>query len=417
MIDNFILIQKIFLSLAIGALIGIEREKRGKGELAEGLRTFMLVCLFGVLTGVFSDILKSNVPFLIAFAAIGILTILGYIAKTKHGHLGMTTEMAFLSTFAIGIFIFFDNYPYFISIALGILLTFILIFKEFLHRFAKHLKIKEIRDAIVFAILTFIILPLLPNRTIDPFNALNPFVIWLSIVLVMSISFVGYVAMKLFGVKRGLTLTGFFGGLASSTSVAISMAENVRRNKRILYSATFAVVIAASTMFLRMAVVSSIFNFSVGSRLILPMILFAFSCYLLSLKVWQKELKEKATLSIKSPLALGSAFKFGIFFIAVLLISSLVKSYFGSSGLYLVALIGGLVEVDAITISFSSLAATASLSPIIAAIGIIIASLANTFSKWLLVNWFGTRKMGWEVGKVLIAPIILGVIFLIFVGI
>jgi uncharacterized membrane protein (DUF4010 family) len=413
MLENFVLFQKIILSLAIGALVGIEREKRGKGELAEGLRTFMLVCLFGFLSGLFSDMLQSHLPFLIAFFSVGILTVLGYIAKTKHGHLGLTTEMAFLSTFAIGIVIFFDSYPYFLSISLGLLLTFILISKEFLHRFAKHLKIKEIRDAVIFAILTFIILPMLPNHTVDPFNALNPFLIWLSIVLVLSISFVGYIAMKIFGTGRGLALTGLFGGLASSTGVAIAMAETVRRNKRILYSATFAVIIASSTMFLRMIAVSSIFNFEVGLRLLLPMLIFAFAGYLLSLKSWKKILKEKTILSIGSPLSLKPALKFGILFTIILFVSNLAKNYFGPTGLYLIALIAGLVEVDAITISYSSLALSTTSPPLVAVNGILIAALSNTFSKWLLVNWFGSKRMGLEVGKVFSVLIGLGLLFLL----
>jgi uncharacterized membrane protein (DUF4010 family) len=415
MLENFVLFQKIVLSLAIGALVGIEREKRGRGELAEGLRTFMLVCLFGVLSGVFSDILQSNLPFLIAFFSVGVLTVFGYITKTRHGHLGLTTEIAFLSTFAIGIIIFFDSYPYFLSISLGILLTFVLISKEVLHRFAKQLKIKEIRDAVVFAILTFVILPMLPNRTVDPFNALNPFVIWLSIVFVLSISFAGYIAMKVFGTKRGLALTGLFGGLASSTGVAIAMAENIRKNKRILYSATFAVIIASSTMFLRMIAVSSIFNFEVGLRLALPLAILAFAGYLLSFISWKKMLREKTSLSISSPLALKSALKFGVFFTAVLFISSLAKNYLGPLGLYVVALIAGLVEVDAVTISYSSLVVlNSAISPIVAANGILIAALANTFSKWMLVNWFGSRKMGLEVGKVFAVFIALGILFLLF---
>jgi uncharacterized membrane protein (DUF4010 family) len=414
MLENFVLFQKIILSLIIGALVGIEREKRGKGELAEGLRTFMLVCLFGFLSGLFSDILQSHLPFLIAFFAVGVLTILGYIAKTKRGHLGLTTEIAFLSTFAIGIVIFFDSFPYFLSISLGILLAFVLASKELLHKFAKHLKIEEIRDAIIFAILTFIILPVLPNRTVDPFNALNPFLIWFSIVLVLSISFAGYVAMKIFGAKRGLALTGLFGGLVSSTGVALAMAENVRRNKRILYSAVFAVIIASSTMFLRIIVLSSIFNLEVALRLILPMLILAFSGYLLSFKSWKKILKEKTTLSIGSPLALKPALKFGVFFTIVLFVSNLAKNYLGTTGLYLVALIAGLVEVDAITISYSSLALGSALFSIVAVNGILIAALSNTFSKWLLVNWFGSRKMGFEVGKVFSVLIGLGLLSLLF---
>lgn len=412
MIENFLLFQKIVLSLALGALVGVEREKRGKGELPEGLRTFMLVCLLGVLSGFFSDVLKSSLPFLISFFSVAALTALGYVAKTKRGHLGLTTEMAFLTMFAIGFIIFFENYPYFLSISLGILLTFILIFKELMHRFAKHLKIKEIRDAVIFAILTFIILPMLPNRTVDSFNALNPFLIWLSLVLVLSIGFVGYIAIKIFGAKMGLVLTGLFGGLASSTAVSISMAEKVRENKKILYSAAFAVIIASSTMFLRAIFVSSIINYNVGFILLIPFTIIAFGGYLLSYLSWRKSLKEKAVLEIGSPLALKPAIKFTIFFVVILLFSKLAQNYFGQAGIYLVAIIAGLVELDAINISLSSLALS-SLSPFLAIEGIILACMSNTVSKWFLTRWFGTKKMAVEVGKVFVVLLALG-FFMLF---
>jgi uncharacterized membrane protein (DUF4010 family) len=398
--------------LALGALVGVEREKRGKGELPEGLRTFMLVCLLGVLSGFFSDVLKSSLPFLISFFSVAALTALGYVAKTKRGHLGLTTEMAFLTMFAIGFIIFFENYPYFLSISLGILLTFILIFKELMHRFAKHLKIKEIRDAVIFAILTFIILPMLPNRTVDSFNALNPFLIWLSLVLVLSIGFVGYIAIKIFGAKMGLVLTGLFGGLASSTAVSISMAEKVRENKKILYSAAFAVIIASSTMFLRAIFVSSIINYNVGFILLIPFTIIAFGGYLLSYLSWRKSLKEKAVLEIGSPLALKPAIKFTIFFVVILLFSKLAQNYFGQAGIYLVAIIAGLVELDAINISLSSLALS-SLSPFLAIEGIILACMSNTVSKWFLTRWFGTKKMAVEVGKVFVVLLALG-FFMLF---
>jgi len=426
MIENFVLFQKIVLSLALGALVGIEREKRGKGELPEGLRTFMLVCLFGVLSGFFSDVLNSNLPFLIAFFSVGALTALGYVAKTRRGHFGLTTEMAFLTMFAIGVVIFFENYPYFLSISLGILLTFILIFKELMHRFARHLKIKEIRDAVIFAILTFIILPILPRDlnfignslpmlptdAVEILKTLDPFLIWLSLVLVLSISFAGYITIKIFGVKMGLVMTGLFGGLASSTAVSVSMAEKVKENKKILYSASFAVIIASSTMFLRAICVSSIINYNVGLILLIPFTIIAFGGYLLSYLSWRKSLKEKTFLEIGSPLAFKPAIKFTMFFIAILLLSKLAQNYFGQAGIYLVAIIAGLVELDAINISLSSLALS-SLSPFLAIEGIILACMSNTVSKWFLTRWFGTNKMAVEVGKVFVVLLALG-FFMLF---
>ena len=408
-LDLFI---KIVFSLVIGALVGIERQRRWKGELVQGLRTFIIVCLLGTLSSYFSNFLNSIFPLLIAFIFVGFLTILGYIAKTKRNHIGLTTEIAFLLTFLIGVLIFYDSPPFYLSLSIGILLAFILSAKEILHGFVKHLTIKEIQDAILFAIIAFVILPILPNKTIDPFNSINPFLIWIAVVTVLSISFIGYIFMKLLGPKVGTILTGLFGGLASSTSVALSMASNVKKNKKMLYSAVFAVGIASSTMFLRMILVSSIFNLSVALRLLLPLLFLGLAGYTLTFINFKNMVKEKANIKLKSPLDLKSAIRFGLLFAVVMLLSNLLKGYFGSSSIYIIALIAGLVDVDAVTISFSSLALTS--IPVMAAVeGIILAGLSNTLSKCFLVYWMGTKSMGREVGKILLMLIALGLIILL----
>ena len=402
---------KIILSLGIGALIGVERERRGTGELAQGVRTFMLVSFLGTLSSYFSSQLQSFIPLYVAFILAGILTALGYINKTKTKHYGLTTEFAFLLTFLLGVLVFYDNFPFYLSISAAILLTFILASKELLHAFSKHLTSEEIWNAALFAILAFIILPILPNRTIDPFNTINPFVVWASVIIVLSISFVGYILMKIFGAKRGLILTGLLGGLVSSTAVAVSMADNVKKHKRMLYSATFAVVIASSTMFLRMFVVSSIFNYSIALTLLIPLAILGVLGYLLAISFFEKIIKEKPNLVLKSPLDLKTALSFGLFFTIILFLSNLARNYFGESAIYVIATLAGLVEVDAVTISFSSLALS-TLSPAIAIKGIILAALSNTFSKWVLVLWLGTREMAINIGKVFLILIGVGGVLL-----
>ena len=403
---------KIVLSLAMGALIGIERQRRWKGELAQGLRTFTIVCMLGTLSGYFSAMLNNILPLIISFVVVGLLTIFGYIAKTKRKHIGLTTEIAFLLTFFIGVIIFYDSFPYYLSVSLGILLAFILSTKEILHKFVEHLTMKEIQDAMLFAIIAFVIFPILPNTTIDPFNSINPFMIWAAVVTVLSISFVGYVFMKLLGPKVGTIITGLFGGLASSVGVAISMASNVKKNKKILYSAVFAVCIASSTMFLRMFVITSIFNLSVATRLLVPLALLGLAGYLLSFVNLKNMIKEKAEITLKSPIDLKSAIRFGLLFAAIMLLSSVFKIYFGPSSIFIIALLGGLIEVDAVIISLASLT-PASISIVAAVEGIILAGLANTLSKFLLVYFMGTKKMAWEVGRVLLVLISLGIITLL----
>ena len=196
---------KIVLSLGIGALVGIEREQRAKGEVAQGIRTFILVSLLGFLSTHFSFLLQSFLPFYLAFIFAGILTALAYLKKIEKGQ---TTNFAFLITFLLGTLVYFDNFPFYLSISMAILLTFILASKEILHTFSKHLTKEEVWNAVFFAVLSFVVLPVLPNKTIDPLNSINPFLIWSSVVIVLSLSFVAYILMKIFGPKKGIILSG-----------------------------------------------------------------------------------------------------------------------------------------------------------------------------------------------------------------
>lgn len=402
---------KILLSLGIGALVGIEREHKGKGEMTEGIRTFTLVSLLGMLSMYFSMFLQSYIPFYITFLFVGVLTAFGYLNKIKINHIGLTTEIAFLLTFLLGVLVYYDSFPYYLSISAAILMTFILASKEALHSFSRHLTSEEIWNAVFFAILAFIILPMLPNKTIDPFNSINPFVIWTGIVTVLSISFAAYILMKNFGTKKGIILTGLLGGLTSSIAVSISMANDVKKHKRVLYSATFALLIASATMFVRMWIVSGIFNQQIALMLFTPLAILGILGYLLAMSFFEKTMKEKPKFDLKSPLDLKTALTFGLLFTIILFLSNVIRNYFGESAIYLVALLGGLIEVDAVTISLSTLALT-TISPVVAVKGIVLAALANTFSKSLIVACLGTKKMLIAVGKVFLFLIIAGGVLL-----
>jgi len=411
------ILLKVILSLALGALIGVERERRGHGELVEGLRTFMLISLLGTLSAYFAiELLDSIVPILVAFAFVGVLTVFGYYEKSKNNrHIGLTTEIAVLITFLIGLIIYFDEYPFIFSVSLGVILTFILVSRNAMHHFAKHLKEKEIWDAVIFAIITFIILPILPRSVVVAGVNLDPFVIWLSIVFVLSISFASYILMKVLGARWGLGLTGFFGGIASSTAVSVSMAENSKQNRRIAYSAAFATVLASSVMFFRSIGVSAFFNSEVTFQLLLPFALLGVLGFALSYFTWRKGSKDGTKLDIKSPLALRSALQFGIFFTVILFLSNIVRAYVGETGLYAIAIVAGLLDLDAITISLSTLAIS-SISPVVAVRGIILAALSNTVTKGFLVRWLGNEKMAAEVSKAFAVLVVAGLAILFFLS-
>jgi len=416
MLINFVIFQKIILSILLGGLIGLERERTISKKSFAGIRTFILACLFGLLsTFVSQEVINSSMLIFISFFAVCSLAILNYFYRLRSKSFGSTTELAFVITFLLGLLIYFEDFPYFLSVSIAILLTFILIVREKLHLVARHISKKEIWSAIIFGIITFILYPLMPNYGIDSFGVINPHLIWSTIIILLSISFTAYIAMKIFGAKKGLALTGIFGGLASSTGVAVNMAESVKKNSKILYSGTFAVVIASSTMFIRMLFVSSLFNPNAGVYLLPQLLLLGLSGYFLSYTILKKSFKEKAEISIKSPLSLTLAFKFAILFSFVLVISKIGQTYFGSTGIYVTSLIAGLVDVDALTVSLATLSLN-SISPHVAAQGILIAALTNTFSKWLYIKIFGEKQMAFEVGRIFLVLIIQGVLLFCLLG-
>ncbi|MEM5829748.1 MAG: DUF4010 domain-containing protein [Candidatus Aenigmatarchaeota archaeon] len=403
---------KTILSLGIGALIGIEREQRAKGEVAHGIRTFMLSSLLGFLSMQFSFFFQSFLPFYIAFIFTGILTTLAYFRRERED-VGQTTSFAFLITFLLGALLVFDKFPFYLPISLAILLTFILASKEILHTFSRHLKKEEVWNAIFFALLSFVVLPILPNRPIDPFNSINPFLIWLSVVIVLSLSFFAYILMKIFGPKKGIILSGILGGIVSSVAVTISMATDAKKNKKIYHSALFSIILASSTMFLRMFFLSIIFNYTLVPML-LPLVALSILGYFLAFGFIENIRKEKTSLILRSPLDLKAALKFGLFFTLATVLINITRNYFSERIVYPIAFLTGLVDVDAIAISLSSLAFT-SISPSVSVKGIIIAAISNTLSKWLLALWFGTKKMAFDLGRVFLVLTLIGITILFFI--
>lgn len=402
--------EKILLSLAIGALIGIEREWRAKdgAKIFAGVRTFMLVCLSGVLTTYIAQLVSTMWPVYIGLVAIAGVTIMSYyINFKKFGIISLTTTVAFFLTYLIGILLFFEEQPYFMSISLGIILTLILFSRESLHSFARGLTKKEMRDAVIFAALVFIVLPLLPDETIDPYGALNPHLIWLSMVIVMSVAFAGYVAMKLLGERRGLGVMAMFGGLASSTSVALSMAERAKKKSEVIKSAVFATIVSSSTMFFRMVLVAMFFNQAVALSLLPFLGLLGAVGYVLSYVSWKKIKHDRATITLSSPISFKPVFHFMLIFIAVSFVSHITQLYYPSA-IYIVTALSGMFDVDAITISMSSLSNGLPVAVIVN--GIIAAALSNTFSKAILARWIGGKKAGEAIAKVFIPLLIIGAI-------
>lgn len=411
---DLLLILKILIALALGALIGIERERKNREDEFAGVRTFMFIALFGIITAYISQL--YSLFLYLAFTGLIILIAASYLATTrKTGDVGLTTEVAAIITFILGFICFRDEGLQIVPI-LAIIITTILAIKDPLHRFAQKISQKELINTLKFLIIAFVILPLLPNTTVGPLEVFNPYQIWLMVVFISAISYTGYILIKFIGPERGLGLTGVIGGLVSSTAVTTSMAARVKESNFLMKAAVFATVVASSMMFLRILFEVWVINSSLLPQLYAPMLVMGFTGIIVGVIIWRRvENRDMdAKLQLENPFSLKPALIFGALFLAVLFMSKIANIYLGNSGVYLTSIISGIADVDAITISMALLAPN-TISPTTAVTSITLAAISNTVFKFLIALFIGTRKFGRNVGLIFLIVIVAGVlaIFLI----
>jgi len=398
-------VLKLALSFAtavlLGALIGIEREKRKaeekETEHSAGLRTFTLLALLGAGAGFLAR--DFGAPWILAAALLvtGAFVAVGYFvtARTSQNGKGLTTEVAAVVVFLLGAMVT-SGYAE-LAIGLGVVTAAVLAYKQPLHGFVDKLGWDDVYAGLRLLIATFIALPLLPDRAIDPWGALNPYKLWLLVILISSLSLVGYVLTRLLGPARGTALTGLTGGLVSSTAVTLSFAKDARANAKNIASLACGVLLAWAVMFGRVIVLVAAVNPALLPPVLAPFLAMAAAAAgiaaFLYFRDGSKDGKEsKGNVEVKNPFSLTQAAKFAAFFAAVLLAVKLVQEYFPPSGLYAVAAISGLADVDAITLSMSELAKGGEMR--VAAISIVIAALSNTIVKCGMAFALGGASLG-----------------------
>lgn len=413
------LIQTFLISLAIGALIGIEREHRHIGKpQSSGLRTFILMSLFGTLSAVIADSYSYNIILAAAFLGVIVLISLGYLATVYvERNIGLVNEVALIITFLLGVMCYIKEFQYF-SVILAILVTTLLATKRVTHGFAQKIKDVEVLDTLKFAIIAFVILPMLPNSEINLYGdvTLNPYQVWLMVVLIAGIGFVGYVLMRLFGPEKGIGITGMIGGLVSSTAVTTTMAGKVKENNSLLEVCLFATIIASAVMFMRILVIVAIINSSLLSHILIPLLAMALTGAVLAYIIWRKRGESKAEtaeIELTSPFTLTPALKFGIFFAVVIIAAKLANAYFGETGVYAAGIFSGLAEVDAITLTMADISGKQIITANTAAIAITLAAMSNTIVKFAIAYLFGTRRFGKLAGMIFGLMILVGLAALI----
>ena len=413
-------LYRLALAAGIGLLIGVQREAvydEPEGKLFAGARTFALMGIAGYLAALAAHQTGSGLPIAAGILALTALMALSYREDLAVGKAGMTTEMAATVAYGTGSLCYWGLLP--LAAAVGVTVTALLSLKHEIRSFTHAITSEDIYATVKFAVISVIVLPLLPNRNYGPppWDIFNPYKIWLMVVFISGIGFSGYVLIKLVGARRGIGLTGLLGGLASSTAVTVSFAQRSRENRELARPFASAIILAWAVMFVRVLVVVLAFSPSLVRNLMGPLAVLGASGLVYSAYLYFAQAStERDTMEFSNPFELGPAIRFGLVYAGARLVSRAAQIYFGDVGIYVSSFIAGLVDVNAITLSLADLAQSGGeLAPVVAERGILIAAGANTLFKGGMVLATGSPELRRAVapGYVLLIAIGLVLIFLL----
>lgn len=363
---------KLVIALLLGLFLGLEREWSNKSA---GIRTFALISL---LATVFAVIESELLLFAGALLIVSHAILLGVrsLLEEGDGGLSITTSVSMLVTYSIGVLI--GNGLYTAGIAVAVFSSFLLILKRELHAFALGLSKEEMRSAAEFAILAFVIYPILPSESMGPWNAVQPQLVWLLVIAISGIGFVNYVLIKRYR-KKGIAFTGFFGGLVNSTAVIAEMARRVKGQKNILGLAVAAILLANAAMALRNAVI--VIAFVPEALLIVGAPLGAIVVVGIVGSFFVGDWSSEFEADLNSPFSLRNALLFGGMFLVVLLVSAGAEATFGSAGFVATSFFAGLVSSGTATTTAVTLASTGQITQETAAAGVLAGTAASILVK------------------------------------
>jgi uncharacterized membrane protein (DUF4010 family) len=408
--------ERLSVALAVGLLIGLERgwsaRNEEEGERAAGLRTLALIGLSGGVWGIIAGRLGASggIALGIAFAVVGATLVLFRFRETIHDDThGATTAIAGLIAFALGALAALGETT--AAAASGVAVAGLLALKTTLHAALRRMTWIELRSVLVLFAMTFLLLPILPRRAIDPLGTINPYEIWLMAVLIAAISFAGYIAVKLAGARQGIALTGLAGGLAASTATTVTLARLAREHPERGRLLAGGALIAGAVMMVRVLAVAGLLNAALIGHLAPALLLAAFTSGAGGLYVTLADdgLGEKETLSLGNPLDLIAVLKFGALLAVVGVLAQFATRWAGTGGLFLLAAFSGLADVDALTLSMARLAGPG-LAANIAAGAILIAVAVNTATKSVLGWSAGGAAVGRPLALISAAAIAAGAI-------
>lgn len=405
------LIWNLLIALLLGAIIGIQRGwvKRNsvEGSRVAGIRTYSLVGLLGGLVAILAD---HYSPLLLGFALIAlvILACIAFMMRQKDsGDVSITGLVSLLVTFVLGSLAVAGEAV--LAASAAVITALVLDNKRELHEALQKLQEYELDAALRLLLISIVLLPLLPNKTYGPWGALNPYEIWWMVVLIASISFVGYFAIKIGGAKRGILFTSVFAGLSSSTALTLQFSHLSREQPNISPLLASGILLSCGTMFPRLLIILSVINPSLV-KLLWPIVLAMMAAlYLPAWWIWRRSEIEQVEPSNKqsNPLALRSALFFGVLLALIMLLSHALSDWFGSAGILILSALSGITDVDAISLALGR-QSIEHLSVTTAALGILIAASVNTIVKMGMVMALGERRLWHRVTPVMIGCVMVG---------
>jgi len=406
---------KILLTLFLASLIGLEREEHktsGDRYVFGGIRTYPLIGLIGYATQLISG--TGLLLVAVGFGVVAAFLWLSYQHKLQSADAaGVTTEFSGLATYVVGVLV--SQGHLWIAGTISVLSVLLLELKFFLEGLSRRIPAQEIFTFSKFLLLTIVILPVVPNTRIGPYG-INPFKTWLVVTAVSTISYISYLLQIVTKGKGGIILSALLGGAYSSTATTIVLAKRATGEEGSTHLFSGSILMASGMMYLRLAGLIGIFNRQLLGQLALPLILLA-AVGLAGGWLWGRRREEPSRELVKqyvphNPLEFWSAFLFGGIFIAMLVLTGWATTHLGARGLYGLAAVMGLMDVDPFVLSLTQSAG--SVTPLsISSAGVLIAAASNNAAKGFYALGFANRKTGIESLSLLLGFAALGLIPLI----
>ncbi|HEX9000715.1 MAG TPA: MgtC/SapB family protein [Blastocatellia bacterium] len=385
------LFQVLGIALGLGLLVGLQRESAASA--LAGVRTFPLVTILGTLCAWLS---QGFGGWILAAGFLGLAApiFIGKRGEQEHqrADLGLTTEVAMLLMFAVGAYLV-TGYSE-VAIAIGGGVAVLLHFKGQLHGLVERLGENDLKAIMQFALISLVILPVLPNRTYLPYGVINPRNIWWMVVLIVGISLGGYIVYRFFGKDAGIVMGGILGGLISSTATTVSYSKRTKNFPESVNLAAIVLMIASAVVFARLMIEIATVAPGFLKTAVWPLMIMLVWLIFLSMLLWfLNRHGQNGMPEMGNPTELKSALLFGLIYAVVLFAVAAVKEHFGNRGLFVVAGISGLTDVDAITLSTSRLVNEGRLSAQSGWKVILVASMSNLLFKGGMIALLGHRRL------------------------